>query len=105
MSAKNLDCQGRFRSLTIAFRVSPEENELLNRKVSASGMNKQDYLISRVLEKDIVVIGNPRVVKGLRKQMDQLSGELARLRDATEIPKDSAELLDFINKIIMNLKN
>lgn len=105
MSAKNNDRQGRFRSLTIAFRVSPEENELLNRKVSASGMNKQDYLISRVLERDVVVTGNPRAIKGLRNQMEQLMDELVRLRDALEIPEDSLELLEFINEIIMNLKN
>ncbi len=30
MSKKNLDGQGRWRSKTIAFRISPEENLLLS---------------------------------------------------------------------------
>ena len=30
MSAKNLDSKGRFRSRTIGFRVSPEEEKLIN---------------------------------------------------------------------------
>ena len=28
MSAKNMDSQGRWRNKTVAFRVSPEEDEL-----------------------------------------------------------------------------
>lgn len=31
MSAKNVDRHNRFRSITIGFRVSPEEQEELNR--------------------------------------------------------------------------
>ena len=30
MSAKNVDKHNRFRSITVGFRVSPEENEELN---------------------------------------------------------------------------
>lgn len=46
MSQKNKDYQGRYRSKIIAFRVSPEENEILNAKVKMSGLTKQDYLIA-----------------------------------------------------------
>ena len=38
MSEKNTDKQGRLRSKTIAFRMSPEEAELLQRMTDASGM-------------------------------------------------------------------
>lgn len=31
MSAKNIDKYNRFRSITVAFRVSPEEQKELNR--------------------------------------------------------------------------
>ena len=40
MSAKNNDNHNRFRSRTIAFRVSPEEDEQINIAVSLSGMTK-----------------------------------------------------------------
>ena len=43
MSARNNDNKGRFRSVTIGFRVSPEEAYELDLKVNASGMTKQDY--------------------------------------------------------------
>lgn len=45
MSAKNLDSKGRFRSRTIGFRVSPEEEKLINSAVALSGLTKQDYIV------------------------------------------------------------
>ena len=37
MSRKNYDNKGRLRNKVVAFRMSEEENELLNRKVFLSG--------------------------------------------------------------------
>lgn len=45
MSAKCLDKQGRWRNKTVAFWVSPEEDELLETAVRLSGLTKQDYII------------------------------------------------------------
>ena len=41
MSAKNIDKYNRFRSITVAFRVSPEEQKELNRAIALSGLPKQ----------------------------------------------------------------
>lgn len=60
MSAKNLDNRNRWRSKTIGFRVSPEENEQINILVRLSGLTKQDYITRRLLCRDVVVQGNPR---------------------------------------------
>lgn len=42
MSAKNCDHHNRWRNITVGFRVSPEENERLNRAVALSGLPKQE---------------------------------------------------------------
>ena len=77
MSVKNLDNHNRWRSKTIAFRVSPEENEQLEIAVRLSGLTKQDYITRRLLDRAVVVQGNPRVYKALR---DQLAAVLEELR-------------------------
>ena len=79
MSEKNLDTHGRLRSKTIAFRMSPEEANLLDSLVAISGMTKQDYITRRLLNRDIVVQGNPRVYKALRDQLAAVLGELRRM--------------------------
>ena len=75
MSAKNLDNHNRWRNKTVAFRVSPEEDEQLEIAVRLSGLTKQDYITRRLLNRDIVVQGNPRVYKALRDQLAAVLGE------------------------------
>lgn len=72
MSAKKLDKKNRFRSKTVAFRVSPEEWEQFEIAVKLSGLTKQDYLINRISQRDIVVQGNPRVYKALRTELTRV---------------------------------
>lgn len=96
MSAKNLDNHNRWRSKTIAFRVSPEENEQLEIAVRLSGLTKQDYITRRLLNRDIVVQGNPRVYKALRDQLAAVLGELRRVADGADV---DGELLDTIQMI------
>lgn len=74
-----LDYKGRWRNRTVAFRVSDGEAKLLNDLVALSGLTKQDYIIRRLLCRDVVVQGNPRVYKALKNQMEEICGELKRL--------------------------
>ena len=48
MSHKKYDRKNRWRNMTIAFRVSPQENELINELVALSGMEKQEYIVNRL---------------------------------------------------------
>ena len=50
MSAKNRDRHNRFRSITVGFRVSPEEQEQLNRAVALSGLPKQEYCYRKCMD-------------------------------------------------------
>lgn len=69
MSKKNYDNHNRWRNKTVAFRVSAEEDLHLEALVKLTGLTKQDYIIRRLLERDVVVQGNPRVYKALRDQL------------------------------------
>ena len=101
MPAKNLDKHKRWRNKTVAFRVSPEEDKQLETFVKLSGLTKQDYITRRLLEKDVVVQGNPRVYKALRNQLAAVLDELRRIEAGQSV---SDELLNTIQMIatIMN---
>ena len=100
MSAKNRHEHGRFRNITVGFRVSPEENEQINVAVALSGLPKQEYCYRKCLNRDIVVQGNPRVYKALRNQLAAVLDELKRIEAAGEL-RD--ELLDNIELITRTL--
>ena len=96
MSSKNLDGHNRWRNKTVAFRVSPEEDTQIETAVRLTGLTKQDYIIRRLLNRDVVVQGNPRVYKALRDQLAAVLDELRRIEAGTNV---SDELLDTINMI------
>jgi hypothetical protein len=102
MTAKTMDNHNRWRSKTVAFRMSPEEADQLDAFVQMSGLPKQDYLIQRALQREVVVIGNPRVYKGLRIQVEAIYKELQRI--STESFIDD-ELLDRVEQITIIMKS
>lgn len=102
MSAKNRDEHNRWRNKTVAFRMSPEEAKLLDEFVRLSGLNKQDYIISRVLQREVVVQGNPRVYKALRNELTNLTNQLKNINQLDE------EFLSVLNQsltILSDMKN
>ena len=96
MSAKNLDNHNRWRNKTVAFRVSPGESKQIDAAVRLSGLTKQDYIIRRLLNRDVVVQGNPKVYKALRDQFAAVLSELRRIEAGDGV---NDELLDTINMI------
>ena len=104
MSQKNRDQKNRWRNKTVAFRVSPEEWEQIETLARLSGLNKQDYLLDRVLQKNVVVNGNPRVYKALRDQLTNISFELCRLEILNSENAELLEIIRFIAEILNGLK-
>ena len=104
MSAKNLDSKGRFRSRTIGFRVSPEEEKLINSAVALSGLTKQDYIVKRLLCRDVVVQGNPRVYKALRDQLAAVLNELRRIEAGDSVSDELLDVIEMIAAIMDGMK-
>lgn len=104
MSAKNRDNHNRWRSKTIAFRVSTEENEQIERYVQLSGLTKQDYITRRLTHRDIVVQGSPRVFKALRNQLADVLAELQRIEAESCIDDELLDVIEMIAVILGGLK-
>ena len=90
---KTLDNKGRWRNVIVSFRMSPEERDDLNVRVKLSGLTKQNYIIKRLSERDVIVQPNTRVYKALRNQMAKILSELKRIENGADIDSD---LLDII---------
>lgn len=103
MSAKRKDDKNRWRNKTVAFRVSSEENDLINTQVALSGLSKQDYIVKRLLCRDIVVQPNPRVYKALKDKLDEVLAELRRISD-NETNDDLLETIRLINDTLYGMK-
>ena len=91
MSAKNLDKHNRFRSVTVGFRVSPEEHETINRIVALSGLTKQEYCYQKCTNREVIVESNPRVYKALKTELTAVLEELKRIEKTTGLCSFYAE--------------
>lgn len=104
MSLKNRDKHNRWRNITVGFRVSTEENELLNKAVSLSGLPKQEYCYRKCMNRDVIVQGNPRVFKALRNQLVDVLAELQRIETVGEVNDELLDLIEMIANILGGLK-
>ena len=104
MSAKNRDNKNRWRNITVGFRVSPEENELINKAVALSGLPKQEYCYRRCLNQDVVVQGNPRVFKALKTELATVLTELKRIEAGNSVDEELLNVIELIAVILGGLK-
>lgn len=93
---KNLDKKGRWRNVTVAFRMSPQESEDLNVRVKLSGLTKQEYIIRRLSEREVIVQPNSRIFKALRDFMTQIITELKRIESAGDLTDDFIETIKIV---------
>ena len=101
MSERRTDQNGRWRNKVVAFRMSPEEDEQLEQLVRLSGLSKQDYIIQRLLCREIKVYPNPRVYKALKQQIGEL-GQI--LREKESISEEIQDLLQLIVTMMGEMK-
>ena len=104
MSAKNVDRHNRFRSITVGFRVSPEESEQLNRAVALSGLPKQEYCYRKCMNRDITVTPNPRIFKAMNVHMRSILQELQRLSEGEHPSQELLEDIALIAKMLNDMK-
>lgn len=104
MSLKSRDEHNRWRSKTVAFRVSPEEWEQIERYVQLSGLTKQDYITRRLTHREVIVQGNPRVYKALRNNLADVLNELRRIEVGGEVNDELLDLIEMISDILDGLK-
>lgn len=104
MSLKNRDAHNRWRNKTVAFRVSPEEDAQIEVAVKLTGLTKQDYITRRLLCKDVVVQGNPRVYKALRDQLVAVLDELRRIEAGSSVDDELMDTIQMIAFIMDGMK-
>ena len=84
--------------------MSDAENEQLNKIVAATGLTKQDYIIKRLLDREIVVMPNPRVYSALKGLLQQVYDELQKFDKTAQLDDEFLEIVKFIAEILNGIK-
>ena len=104
MSLKNRANKNRWRNKTVAFRVSPEEDAQIETAVRLSGLTKQDYITRRLLCREVVVQGNPRVYKALRNELAAVLAELQRIEAGAGVDEELMDNIELIAAIMDGMR-
>ena len=104
MTAKNVDRHNRFRSITVGFRVSPEENERINKAVALSGLPKQEYCYRKCLNREVVVQGSPRIYKALKDELGTVLEQLQRIEAGNHVDDDLLDIIELLAVTMNGLK-
>ena len=95
--------KNRKRNMTIAFRVTPEENELVTLLAKTAGMTKQDYIMSKLTDTAITVQPSTRTYKALKDDMAKVYTELARIRRAGDMGDDLEQRVTLLADLFRDL--
>lgn len=89
MSKKNKDDKNRWRTETIAFRLSPEERAELDKLYKLCGyQTKQDFILDCLFKQRIVARETPMMITSFRKELRIIISELERLDSADDIDEE-----------------
>ena len=89
----------RLRNVIVNFRVSPKEKLVLDARIAALGMGKQDYYRQSCLYQKILVKGNIRTFSVMKDTLRDLTEKIDRNPDLTQLDPTDAERLKTILEI------
>ena len=104
MSNKVYDKKNRWRGVTVSFRASAEESELLSRKAYLCGITKQQYIIDRLLEDKVRMVVNRKVLHRLAERLDILTAAVQTEANSNVLDDVSVEELKFILRLISEIR-
>ncbi|WP_130811354.1 DUF1778 domain-containing protein [Olsenella sp. Marseille-P4559] len=94
----------RERSVTVGFRMTPEQKRWLDRVAEESGMSKQDFIMARLRDEAIAVVPNVRVYRALREHMVELLRELRRIGAGVTVDERLHEEIERLTREFVDLR-
>ena len=93
----------RLRDIIVNFRVSPKEKAVLDARIAATGMGKQDYYRQSCLFQKILIKGNIRSLSAIKETVRELTEKIDHNPDLTALEPADAERLKTILEMMMYL--
>ena len=98
---KKKDEQKRKRNRIVNFRATPEEASLIDKYVELSGLTKQDYFIGLLIDNEIKINADYRVVDAISKEIFRLASVIKKFG---KLDDNDEEVLLYVLEIYEELK-
>ena len=75
----------RIRNAIINFRVTPEEKDLIERRIQLSGLTKADFFINSCLHQTIHTVGNIKTFSAMKNSIQRIEDHLISISHSGEL--------------------
>jgi len=93
----------RYRNVIKNFRVTPKERDLIEARLSVTGMKRSTFFIESCLYQKILVKGNIRSFSAIKDALRELTEKIDKNPDLTQLEPVDAERLKTILEILKYL--
>lgn len=90
----------RKKDVTIAFRTSQKDRELIFNKIAMSGLSRQEYMTNAILDAPIKVFATKNVIDSCKSELQEILSELRRVKEYGELNANYRHELRMIIEII-----
>ena len=90
----------RKKNIIINNRVTPEDKEIIYKRIELSGLNIQDYITQCCKYNKVNVVGNVKTFDAIRKEMKVIDKHLCKVQRADELELPVLESLRAILEIL-----
>lgn len=87
----------RKRPLTIAFRVTQNERDMIYNRIALSGLSRQEYMTKAILEAPLRIVATRNVIDQCKSELHQIEKELSRLESYNDL--DEVKRKDLLSVI------
>lgn len=95
----------RKRTISKAFRVSPEENERIGLLSKAAGVTQQEYIMTKLENKEFTIAPDIRTYKMLRDEMRAVYQELCRIRNGSDVDECLEAKIELLTELFAGLND
>ena len=93
----------RKRTISKAFRVSREENERIELLAKVAGVTQQEYIMTKLEDREFTVVPDLRTYKMLRDSMHQVYQELCRLRNCSAMDERLIAKIELLSDFFVGI--
>ena len=93
----------RKRSVSKAFRVTPEESDRIVLLAKCAGMTQQESFMAKIEDKEFTIVPDIRTYKALRDEMRAVYRELSRLRDCSDMDERLIAKVELLSDLFLGI--
>jgi hypothetical protein len=93
----------RERTISKAFRVTPEESDRIALLAKCAGVPQQKYIMTKIEDKEFTIVPDIRTYKVLRDEMHAVYRELSRLRDCSDMDERLIAKVELLSDLFLGI--